>query len=289
MATLNATNDNEAFVARALKELDARFGGIADERSKLDDLLETVIHFRPPDLYLHDQNATEGNRTEADITEDELPDESYTEQISEYTASLLSKIAGTAAGRMRSLKSCEIRSILHHFVALPYPVDDLIEVIREELQRRQAALDKHEHSSSNLDEAIQRIPSGIFNNLHENAKTASSDSLKLFKKMVRSLAAAEKRGKHHEEEDADAAAGESDDDSRTAGSDLIGIILAAAGAHDSEVDFPTQKSDPVEFGRIQELISQYRRIDFESGARLSRFDKEGQRLMAKRMMSRLLP
>ena len=70
---------------------------------------------------------------------------------------------------------------------------------------------------------------------------------------------------------------------------MIKIIASAASLREKEVNFPSEKADLVEFGRIQELIGQYRRTDFESGARLSRFNKEGQRLMAKRMMSRLLP
>lgn len=275
---LNATNEEEALVVKTLKELDDRFETIANEVDLLDDLIETVVLFRPSNLYLY-QNETEGNTTEAST--------SNTERISEYTASLLLKTATSTAESIRSLKSSEIRSILHRFVALPYPVDQLIEVAQEEIQRRRVSLEKNALSFSALRDAISKVPSDVLKDLLATSKT-SSDPYKLFKKMARSLASADRTENAPDHVDSHTATGEAESGSSPADK-IIGIILAAVDVSDSEVDFPTQKSDPVEYGRIQELINQYKRIDFESGARLSRYDKEGQRLMAKRMMSRLLP
>jgi hypothetical protein len=57
--------------------------------------------------------------------------------------------------------------------------------------------------------------------------------------------------------------------------EILDVILAASEVRDAAVSYPQDKADRVEFGRIQELIAQYQRIDFESGARVSRFDREG--------------
>ena len=44
-----------------------------------------------------------------------------------------------------------------------------------------------------------------------------------------------------------------------------------------------------ELGRCQELVASYRRIDFATGTRQSRYDKDRRKEIAKRALSRLFP
>lgn len=44
-----------------------------------------------------------------------------------------------------------------------------------------------------------------------------------------------------------------------------------------------------ELGRCQELIANYRRVEFSTGTRRSRYDEEGRKIVSKRVLSRLLP
>ena len=225
---------------------------------------------------------------------DEIPDETPPiEKISQHTAHLLHQIADETVKKIRVLDSRELRNILHHFVAMPFPADDLVTAAEEEIERRQKSSDENSAAAFKLKDLLKKVPADILQQLGEIEKV---DSAKAVKKMKRYFARDANRNKN--DEAADMTPSETLDGVPTdaAPTDVppsldhaLEIILAAAGVRDSEVDFPTHKSDRVEYGRIQELISQYRRIDFESGARRSRFNKEGQRLMAKRMMSRLMP
>eukprot|EP00977_Amphora_coffeiformis_P017886 scaffold6007_cov183-Amphora_coffeaeformis.AAC.10 len=278
---MNATLSEESITSRTLEELDRRFPKFKDEETHLDNLLDTMVHFQPL-ISSSYHNSSETNQTEE---ADELPDDSEpTEKIAQYTASLLHQIADAAVEKIRVLESSELRSILHHFVALPFPVDDLVAVAEEEIHRRQAALDGHNTANTRLFESLKRIPPGMMKKLVGGDKDHPS---KAIKKMLRNLAK-DKKEKHDDDAEESDVADETHN-RPTSLEDIIEILAAAAEVRDNEVDFPIEKTDRVEYGRIQELIDQYRRIDFASGARRSRFNQEGQRLMAKRMMSRLLP
>lgn len=277
---MNATSSEESVVARALEELDRRFPKVID-RIRLDDALGTVVQFRPSSHYMV-ENTTDANTT-VEMT-DVQGDEAAIGKIPHHTANLLHQIADATVVRIGLMESSELRSILRRFVALPFPVDDLVAAAEEEINRRQAALDENTQAFTQLKDAIQKIHPDTLKQLADSAKAHPS---KMVKKMLRTFIREQKeRRKDNESSSDDTDASENTHPSLD---DILSIIFAATEVRDSQVDFPAGESDRVEFGRIQELISQYRRIDFESGERKSRFNKEGQRLMAKRMMSRLLP
>ena len=277
---MNATSSEENVVARTLEELDRRFPEMKD-RIRLDDALGTVVQFRPSSHYVV-ENTTDTNTTleKTDVQDDEPA----IGKIPQHAANLLLQIADATVERIRLMESSEIRSILRRFVALPFPVDDLVAAAEEEINRRQAALDENTQAFAQLKDAIQKIHPDTLKQLADNAKGHPS---KMVKKMLRSFIREQKERRKDDESSPDDT--DASENTHPSLDDILSVIFAATEVRDSQVDFPAEKSDRVEFGRIQELISQYRRIDFESGARKSRFNKEGQRLMAKRMMSRLLP
>lgn len=277
---MNVTSFEESTTVRILEELDRRFPDMKGDETRLDDLLDTLVHFYPFIASLN-QTSSGANHTEEDSSNDGRP----MEKIAQHTASLLHQIADAAVEKIAALESNELRSILHHFVALPFPVDDLVGAAEEEIKRRQASLDGHKFARARLTESLNRIPPGMLKKLVGSDKHHPS---KAVKKMLRNLAN-EKKEKREEEDDETSDARDGSIEKPTSLEDIIEILVAAAEMRDNEIDFPTEKTDRVEYGRIHELIGQYRRIDFESGARVSRFNQEGQRLMAKRMMSRLLP
>lgn len=248
---------------------------------RLDDILGTVVQFRPSNHYKI-ENSTEKNTTKE--TTDFRDDAPPIDKLPQHTANLLHLIADAAVERIHALESIELRRILHRFVALPFPIDDLIAAAQNEINRRKACLDENTQSFVKLKDALRKIPPDTLEQLVDSSKAHPS---KLVKKMLRSLTREQKEKRKDEESfsrDTDAS-----DDTHPSLGEVLDTILAATEARDTKVEFPKDKCDSVEYGRIQELISQYHRIDFESGSRTSRFNKEGQRLMAKRMMSRLLP
>ena len=278
---INATSSMELLVSRTLRELDQRFISITDEQTRLDHLLDTIVHYIPPHTNVY-QNATESNATE---TIDDFPDDAPPlERIQQCIANLLHQIADVAVERIQNLESSELRCILNHFVALPFPVDDLVSAAEHEIDRRQEALKASSDASSSLRDALKSIPPETLQLIIENER---KDPSKLVKKMIK-IFSREQKDRRKDTTDTSESESASEESSPSL-EGMIKIIASAASLREKEVNFPSEKADLVEFGRIQELIGQYRRIDFESGARLSRFNKEGQRLMAKRMMSRLLP
>ena len=277
---MNVTSSEEIIVGQTLEEMDRRFPQLKNH-SRLDDLLGTVIQFRPSSQYTF-ENTTETNSTQAmtDFEADAPP----IEKIPLHTANLLHQIADATVENIRTLKTSELRSILHRLVALPFPVDDLVAAAEKEIDRRQSGSDENALALAKLQDALHQIPLDVLKQLGE---ISNSHQCKKVKKVLRWLVR-EQKGKHKDEE-ISADDMHASDDTQFTLEDVVEIIFAATEVKSSQVDFPTDQSDFVEYGRIQELISQYRRIDFESGARRSRFNQEGQRLMAKRMMSRLLP
>jgi hypothetical protein len=282
LATINATSTEEAFVARSLSLLDHRFGAIKEENEEsgwMLYLLETLVHFAP--------SSTMYNITESNATKEELIETSTPESIAKHTASLLHQIADCAELRVASMTSPEIRAILHHFVALPFPVDDFVMAAEEEIAKRQSILGGNTQAFASLREAMKKIPPEALRHILESDKTAS-EPFRAIRKLFRTFTGENKRTANTEHSEGEEHSTDGQDHSTTL-EEILDVILAASEVRDAAVSFPQHKADRVEFGRIQELIAQYQRIDFESGARMSRFDREGRRLMTKRMMSRLLP
>jgi hypothetical protein len=198
-----------------------------------------------------------------------------------YAINILHHIANTTEAEVQSLAARDLRNILSCFVSLPFRVDNLIAAIKDEIIRRQKSTEQRELASRKLQQALLHIKPEVVKQISQIQNTEPS---KAIKRLIRTFGK-EKKRKEEDEEDQE----EEPFLSSISLADLIEVILTTVEVRDKEVNFPLHESDRVEYGRIQELINQYDRIDFESGARLSRFDKEAQRIMTKRMMSRLLP
>ena len=280
---MNATWSEESITSRTLEELDRRFPVLKDEETRLDDLLCTMMHFQPSVTSSY-HNSSHANQTE-EMNELHDDESKAIGKIAKWTASLLHQIDQSSVEKIRFVESSELRKILHHFVSLPFPVDDLVDAAEEEVSRRLAGLDGHNTANTRFIEALKRVPPGMMKNFVGNEKGQPS---KAIKKMLRNFSKEKKENHETIVETPELARGTND--RPTSFEDMVEILVAAVEVRDNEVDFPiNDKTDRVEYGRIRELIAQYRRIDFASGARQSRFNQEGQRLMAKRMMSRLLP
>lgn len=251
------------------------------ESIRLDEFLSTVVFFLPPNQMFG--NFTETNRTREVI--DLQGDTGTIRTVHLHTASLLRQIADAAVEKIRVLRSSELRRILHHFVASPFPVDDLVSAAEDEIDRRKAALDESTLASASLKSAIEKIPQDMWKQIIDGSKGHPSNRVK---NLLRSLIRDQNEKRHDEGSPVDGNDGSADAQHRSL-EHILEIVFSATEVRDSLVDFPIDQSDRVEFGRIQELISQYHRIDFESGSRESRFNNQGRRLIVKRMMSRLLP
>ena len=261
---LNATSCNEDFVVAVLQELEQR---MPEYTACLGDLLETVSNFY---LLVNSLNYTNTNPRD-----DEGP--SAMEQIHRYTTTLLNGIADATTQKLRYLTASDLRIIVQHFVALPFRADHLMSVVAEEIAQRLSSAETRDAAAVGMRHAMQSLTPEVVKQLVEIKKSNSAKKLLcLFGK-----------DKQRDGDDNDKTA----EPMETKGllGDLTDVILSAVQLRDCEQDYTMQTSDRIEYGRLGGLLSQYRRIDFASGARLSRFDREGQRWMAKQMMSRLLP
>ena len=240
--------------------------------------------------------------TNLQCSETTMPDA----DVVDLCTKLVTRLAARAADKISSFKSKNLRAILMLVSLLPLQADECVDAIHGEVAKRIKLLEDSRHQ--NIDELLRSI-----------ALEASKTKRILFgddqPRESKSLFAGLQNGIKAIfgcSTTPDISAGENGSDVAIHGSSEINIDeLKASLKHslqsieDSAVAIRNateasqtslgrltasyQQESLFELGRCIELIEQYRRIDFASGARRSRLDEERRRDMAKRVLSRKLP
>ena len=202
---------------------------------------------------------------------------------------VLSLIASKTHDKLKQCRVTELRRLLSVYSLLPFQADTLIQAIEKEVEVRILPSDNFERLS--LHDILQdaKVKSEII----ERAlfQQADSSTLSAVKNGVMSLfRAADKGG--------------SDETSLPEELDLMIRESIAATVKASElcqemhsrfhlsIDSIGQQASEgayFELGRCQELIANYRLVEFSTGTRRSRYDKERRMEISKRVLSRLLP
>ena len=254
-------------------------------------------------------DSVEQTTTTTTVTDTNLPCSETTipdADVVDLCTKLITRLAARAADKISSFKSKNLRAILMLVSLLPLQADECVDAIYGEVAKRIQLLEDSRHQ--NIDELLRSI-----------ALEASKTKRILFgddqPRGSKSLFAGLQNGIKAIfgiNATPDISASENGSDVAIHGSSEINIDeLKASLKHslqsieDSAVAIRNateasqtslgrltasyQQESLFELGRCIELIEQYRRIDFASGARRSRLDEERRRDMAKRVLSRKLP
>ena len=270
--------------------------------------METVKE-GPEELSLVDSNTT------SIIAEDDSLSHNETivsdKGISEMCDDLLSLLSSQATEMIKDLRTQSLRTILMLFSVLPFQADECVEAMEREVAFRRSLLETAAHR--NVDELLQQAASAasdakrtLFGDDHSKGSKSPLAGLKNGLKSIfgSSSSAAAETTEDDSKNSLDEAAesGDETDGDRLAilkVKEALQLIIDTASAMenvrkscqlslDQSVVAPQQEA-LFELGRCSELVEQYRRIDFASGSRRSRFDQERRRDMTKRVLSRKLP
>jgi len=300
-------------VLEFLSFLENRIAAIHDE-SVICEMMQSLVSLKmtmetvregPEELSLVDSNTT------SIILEDDslLHNETIVSDkgISELCDELLSLLSRQATEMIKDLRTQSIRTILMLFAVLPFQADECVEAMEREVAFRRSLLETAAHR--NVDELLQQAASAafdvkrtLFGDDHSKGSKSPFANLRNGIKSIfgSSSATTEDDGKNPPDDVAES--GDETDGDRLAilkVKEALQRIIDTASAienvqkscHlslDQSLVAPQQEA-LFELGRCSELVEQYRRIDFASGSRISRFDQERRRDMTKRVLSRKLP
>jgi len=256
--------------------------------------------------------ADEDSKTTSSNSEEDDPIEPYSHN--ETTASdaevakmcdiLLTRLSERAIEIIQNLKAQSLLEILMALSLLPLQADDCVDAIEREVRGRVRVLEAA--PDRNIDELLQQIASDASNAKRalfgddepRETKSPFAGLRHGLKAMFGSSKAPDHSGGEQVNE-ATASHETGDDELAVKIKDSLQSIANAATAIGNATESSKSSLDRMivssqqealfELGRCSELIEQYRRIDFASGSRRSRFDEDRRRDMAKRLLSRKLP
>lgn len=305
MVTTELVLSKKQYTVDILQAIQSRIAGMKST-SFVCDLTETIASLH--NLLLEESCSQEvatveqlSNETRAgDNNEEEEEEETLNEgvadvdpELKELCDAVLSSLSRHAATLVESIRPVEMQRLLSVFALSPFQTDELVSAIEGEVERR---LSKLHQTGPDLRDRLARCAVQA-DRLRRNDAGSPLDAIR---DGLRSIF-----GRHKHDESVDDASenlegeDEADNDNLEQIDETLGSIVELA-AMTEEVEAATTTSIGrltqnamegafFELGRCRELIAHYRRIDFQSGKRETRYDHELRRSMAKRVLSRLLP
>ena len=295
-------------VVEVLSFLENRIAVMRDE-SVICELIESLGSLR---MAMESNNdAVEGlspvdadsNTTSTSSEDDPLPKNEAIisdSDVSTRCDELLSLLSSRVTEMIKDMRAQSLRTILMLFSELPLQADKCVEAIEEEVERRRSLLEIATHR--NADELLRQAASGALDTKRtlfgDDHSKDSKSPLAGLRDGVRSIFGRKDDNKNLDDEVAEASGTEGDEFALKVKETLQLIIDTASAVENTrescrlplEQSIVTAQQEALfELGRCIELIEQYRRIDFTSGYRRSRFDQERRRDMVKRVLSRKLP
>ena len=213
---------------------------------------------------------------------------------------MLSSLASHSAERVSNLKADSIRRLLGVFSLLPFQADDLINACEEEIANREALLQSAAATASVEDLLRQAAKNALAANTTVFGKDEdSSSTLKALKRGLKSIFSSAPEPAENED---DEAAQEMKRFTEEVGGLLNKVtasvtkvdacmeqIGTASNVHTDTALQRIVEGANFELGCCRELIDNYRRIEFSTGRRKSRYNYERSRHIGKRLLSRLVP
>lgn len=215
---------------------------------------------------------------------------------------ILSELANEASRKTSRLRSQELRKLVQIYAIMPFQADCMVDAIAKEVSTRLSAMEIS--SSKSITDDVLSLVRDAAGSAMEAAATISKfspDGKASTKSFTDGIKAFFDRGFSSQEDDAL----ESQNESESALVDLAERVNQAAASAckaaarieriekgallDAETAFRSvEEGAAFELGRCRELIASYRRMDFETGKRKSRYDKIRRKGIEKRILSRLI-
>jgi hypothetical protein len=221
------------------------------------------------------------------------------EDLLALTDELLCLVAKAASDMSKSFAAGEIRRLLEVYSLLPFQADEMVQLLASEVSERLTAIEELSGNQAlglllkNADEKASVFKRTLY---EESDDKSFFDSMKTgFMSLFGS-----KTEENTNTEDGDI-------DSSDALTEQIASMLQASIAATSAASHSAQAEESAlqmrldsllaslhedaafELGRAIELIENYKRIEFSTGRRRSRYDSERRKEIAKRVLSRLIP
>jgi hypothetical protein len=317
---MNVMQTDKALIIKILELLKAKITTIHRE-SDLCDLAESVAAIRQSlgneDLIAKHVNTTSTetkdlNQTSTDLNVTEVSftnaNASDTEGTSNSTAItdydrlkkncevMLTTLAKHGVERVGDLRADSLRRLLTVYSLLPFQADELVDVFESEVSQRQLLLEAAS-STTSIEELLDTA-----------AKNALSANTTVFGKEEdgSSAMAALRNGLKSIFAPAEIEDEEQSQEMKEF-TEEIGALLNKVTASVTKVDECMEQIGSAsnihtdtalqgivdgtnfELGRCRELIDNYRRVEFSTGRRRSRYDYESSRDIGKRLLSRLIP
>lgn len=216
------------------------------------------------------------------------------EEMKRACNELLVSIADRAKAMTAKLTAQDIRRLLAVYSLLPFQADDLINHLEEEISKRLSYLEGS--ASGSLENWLKRAKyksDSVNSMLFEDTESSRFDCIKngimsLFRASDVNESVDEEGGENGLPEELATMIQESIALTSKAANRAEGMRNALRVSLDSILNGLNEGSS-FELGRCQELIENYRRVEFSTGTLRSRYDKERRKDIAKRVLSRLLP
>lgn len=215
--------------------------------------------------------------------------------LNETSSRMLSTVGRLAGGRVSNLQAASLCRLLVVYSLLPFQADDLINACDNEVAKRQKLLESAASTSSVEDLLRRAARTAVAANRTVFGKSEDSSSpMETLKKGLKSLFSS-----HNEEDEISEEMHKFTDQvgrllnqvtaSVTRVDQCMEQIGTASNVHTDTALQRIMEGANFELGRCRELIDNYRRIEFSTGRRRSRYDYERRRDIGKRLLSRLVP
>ena len=318
LCTMDFTSSDPIFVARVLRELNTReimdlqhseFCSLIEILAKVRGAIEvgkTVIHTEikstlqesSQGLQAEDSsaapsvtNTTSGNGAENVVIT--MPDEKIVrEEIFSLTQKILTRATEQAIDRIGQLSPEQLRRLLIVVTVSPFEASPFVDAVEREVYNRSTGTSQELKSIRGMIFTATEN-AGRLKNLSSGGRPESDSPLSAFTSTMRSLF-------YHSEGGNTPSSEQQISQSVKESSDLLHEIAvqmlettdrlrAIAKISGSDIVAMLQiieEGANFELGRCKELIAAYRRIDFKTCTRLSRYDKERRKDIGKRLLSR---
>lgn len=238
----------------------------------------------------HSTSADDGqNKTSRAAVE--CKSESTEDKLIKLCDKILTLIAVRAQKGVKDFSAKDLRRLLSIYSLLPLQADDLVNDADAEIRSRLSSLlkirppnsvEKYFRDAKHKSELVQQ----------EFFQEAESSGLTAVKNGIMSLFRSTDEAESTEEKALPEALAAMIQDSINSNIEASAALQEMQDTLDVSIDSIAQRSSEgthFELGRCQELIANYRRMEFSTGNRRSRYDKERRMVISKRVLSRLLP
>lgn len=230
----------------------------------------------------------------SDEPKDEVPeslvDASLVDGELEYLSTrLLDSVAVECQTRSSTFHPREIRRILSVYSLLPFKSDELIDCFDKEIAIRIAASEAQHQGS--IEKLLKNAKEKGIEVKQELFEEAGSRRLNALKNGIISLF----RSSDEDEQDENSLSEELAAMIQHSIKSTVEAATAVEKMRDSlhlsidKIGREMSVGSCFELGRCEELIANYRRVEFSTGTLRSRYDKEWRKDLSKRVLSRLLP